>query len=79
LQYTLDAKASGNSWSVRFHLFDSSGRLVRTLVDGKAPSGQNRITWDGTDASGRPLSSGVYFYRLEADSLATSGKIVLLR
>ena len=51
-----------------------------TLVDEAwMPVGRQRVTWDGTDETGRALSSGVYFYRLEAGSYAVSQRIVLLR
>ncbi|RMI04727.1 MAG: DNRLRE domain-containing protein, partial [Calditrichaeota bacterium] len=47
-------------------VFDVTGQKVRTLIGGQMPAGKHRIQWDGTDASGKPAVSGVYFYRLEA-------------
>jgi len=37
------------------------------------------ISWDGTDDSGRRLSPGVYFVRLEADEFKKTEKAILLR
>ncbi len=45
---------------VRVSIFDVKGRLVRVLRDGAAPAGESRWSWDGRDAGGRPLASGVY-------------------
>jgi len=39
---------------------------VRTLADGVMGPGAFAATWDGRDASGHAVGSGVYFYRLRA-------------
>jgi len=65
---------------VALHVYDVAGRLVKTLVDGELESGEYEATWDGTDAAGARVASGVYMLRLEAGghSLA-SAKAVLLK
>jgi hypothetical protein len=45
---------------VRLTVFNTIGQEVVTLVDGRLPAGAHRIAWNA------PVSSGVYFYRLEA-------------
>ncbi len=45
-------------------IYDVSGRVVRTLVDRQVAAGTHAVTWDGTDAIGRNVASGVYLYRL---------------
>jgi flagellar hook assembly protein FlgD len=42
-------------------VYDLLGRKVRTLIDGLVSSGIYETEWDGTDAEGRMLHSGVYF------------------
>lgn len=64
---------------VRLQVFDVSGRLVRTLVDGDRGAGSHAETWNGEDGGGRQVSSGVYFYRLTAEDLVLTRKMVLLR
>jgi flagellar hook assembly protein FlgD len=39
----------------------------------------HEITWDGRDDAGRPVGSGVYFYRLEAGSFRESRPMTILR
>jgi hypothetical protein len=39
---------------------------VATLVDGTVKAGSYSIDWNGVDATGKPVVSGVYYYRLEA-------------
>jgi hypothetical protein len=46
-------------------IVDLRGRLVRTLLDESVPVGRHARTWDGTDATGRPVAAGVYLYRLD--------------
>ena len=62
---------------VRLEVFDVGGRRVRTLVDAERPAGEHRVDWDGRDARGRRVSSGVYFYKLDAGSTARVRKMVL--
>lgn len=65
--------------NVRLSVFTPEGRLVTTLVDDVRPAGLNDVTWDGTDASGRRVSSGLYLYRLEAGKTVLSRKMLLMK
>lgn len=50
-------------------VFDISGRLVRTLMDGEnVPAGTHFKDWDGIGDSGGSAAAGIYFYRLQTDS-----------
>jgi hypothetical protein len=60
-------------------IHDARGRLVRVLVDGAVTAGEQRAVWDGTDAAGRRLGSGVYFARLTADGATATSKLVLVK
>ena len=64
---------------VSLKVFDVSGRLVRTLVDGPLSDGVHRYTWDGRNQRGSSVSSGVYFYVLRSETIRQSRKAVLLR
>jgi hypothetical protein len=61
----------------RLEIYDSRGRLVRSL--GRYPAGQHRVTWDGSDAAGQRCASGVYFYRLNSASGSWTGKMALVK
>jgi Zn-dependent metalloprotease len=60
-------------------VFDARGRHVRTLVDGDLPAGAHTVTWSGDDAQGRPVSSGVYFYRLVAGDQQAERRMLLVK
>jgi hypothetical protein len=64
---------------VRVEVFDIGGRLVATLIDEDRRGGPHQVTWHGRSQSGRPVSSGVYFYRVSAPGFVQSKKIVLTR
>ena len=59
---------------VRLIVYDVSGRKVKELVSGFQTAGAHRITFD---ASG--LTSGVYFYRLEAVNFSQTRKMILMK
>jgi hypothetical protein len=60
-------------------IYDASGRLVTRLVDRHVERGEHHIEWSGCDASGAPVASGVYFYRINTGKEVRSRKMVLLR
>lgn len=60
-------------------IFDVAGRLVSTLVDRDLPAGRHSVTWRGTDAQGRQMATGVYFYELRGDGEAVTKSMVLLK
>lgn len=64
---------------VSIRIFDTSGRLVRTLLNVSIPAGLHEVTWSGTDEAGRRMSSGVYLYRIEVGPRAETAKLVLTR
>jgi len=56
--------------TVRFDLFDATGRWVDRLARGRRAAGPHRLIWDGRDARGRRAAPGIYFGRLETDTRA---------
>lgn len=53
---------------VRLSVYDVLGREITTLAAGQCPAGRTSVTWDGKDASGNSVASGVYFYRIDVRS-----------
>ncbi len=64
---------------VSIRIYDVSGRLVRTLVDGVRQPGRHLTVWNGRDGQGRRVAAGVYFCVAEAVGESATRKIVLLR
>jgi spore coat protein A len=63
-----------NDSHIRLAVFNSLGQEVKVLIDANAPAGQHTVK---LDAAG--LSSGVYFYRIEAGSFVDTKKMVVLK
>ena len=64
---------------VRIKVYDAQGRLVRTLVDANVDPGRYQAHWDGRNSAGGTVSSGVYFYKMEADRFYATRKMLVLR
>jgi flagellar hook assembly protein FlgD len=64
---------------VTLNIYDSRGRLVARVVDDDQDAGGRRVVWNGTDQRGRPVASGVYFYRLASNGKTEMRRVVLLR
>ena len=66
--------------AVTLEIFDIQGRKVRSLLnDQRFEAGRHEQPWDGRDAGGRGVSSGVYFYRFAAGAEERVGKLTLLK
>ncbi|UCE01514.1 MAG: T9SS type A sorting domain-containing protein [Candidatus Latescibacterota bacterium] len=68
---------------VSLRIYDVAGRLVRTLIDAPLKRGryvgESAAVWDGFDESGQRVSSGVYFYRLNAPDFVATKKMVMMK
>ncbi|MFC1714494.1 sigma-70 family RNA polymerase sigma factor [Candidatus Poribacteria bacterium] len=70
--------------AVTIRIHDSAGRLVRTLDLGTKSAGfyTDKIKaahWDGTNESGEPIASGLYFYTIQAGEFAATRKMLILK
>jgi hypothetical protein len=54
------------SGPVRVRIFDIGGRLVRTLVSERQPSGEHSVSWDGRDRDGLRVPAGIYTVRMDS-------------
>ncbi len=70
-----DLPAAGDA---RLEAFSVEGRRVAAIAAGWRAAGAHRVAWDGRDASGRALPSGVYLVRLTAGAREATRKVVLL-
>jgi len=64
---------------VHLVIYDVLGRQVRTLVNQDLTAGYHKAVWDATDDLGRPLSGGLYIYRIQAGDYSKTMKMVLLK
>jgi len=74
VEYSL--KAPGE---VRLAVYDVMGRLVRQIVNDRKPAGVHKAAWDGKNANGKLVSSGVYFMKLSSQGLNKTARFVVVR
>lgn len=58
--------------------YDATGRTVKVLDEGMQSAGRHSLAWDGRDEKGRLVSAGIYFVRLERQTITLSRKIVVV-
>jgi len=59
-------------------IYNVAGQLVRAY-SGSAPAGVKTIEWDGKDASGSQVASGMYFYKATVGSFTATKKMILMK
>jgi hypothetical protein len=64
---------------VSLKVYNILGQVVNTLVDEPLDAGSHSVMWDGKNAQGRDVASGVYFYRISAGGFESIEKMTLLR
>ncbi len=64
---------------ISIKIFDTLGREVKTLIERNVRAGEYSISWDGTDQTGREVSSGTYFYQLKAADQIYTRSLSLLK
>ena len=74
IRFNLPAAAS-----VTLKIYNSIGQEVRLLAEGLWPAGQHVVPWDGANAQGRQVASGVYLYQLRTGAFVQTRKMVFLR
>jgi hypothetical protein len=74
IEFALDSPSR-----VAIEIVDARGARVATLHAGARGAGTHQVAWDGRDDAGRPVASGVYFYRLQGAGNGEARKMVLLK
>lgn len=77
--YRVDPDHPGEGLVCRCAVYDVQGRLIKILYKGGMEAGIGTFRWDGTDARGREVGSGVYFCRLDINGASVRKKMVLIR
>ncbi len=68
--------------NVTINIFTPTGTLIRTLSLGKRPAGDylshpKAVHWDGRNNTGEHVSSGIYFYTINADEFSATRKMLI--
>jgi hypothetical protein len=74
IRYTVASHAH-----VEIKVYNALGQMVRVLTDGVKEPGVHTVHWDGCNVRGDRVSSGVYFYQIEAGPFSATRKMLVLR
>lgn len=65
--------------NVLIEIYNIKGQKVKTLINGFREAGYHSVIWNGKDNSGKPVASGLYFYRMRTDNYSKIRKMILLK
>jgi flagellar hook assembly protein FlgD len=60
-------------------VYDLLGRKIASLLNGTQPAGQYTLEWNGRDANGLGVPTGMYFLRLSSEEFNTTQKVMLMK
>jgi len=64
--------------NLKLNIYDINGKLIKSLIDNENwDAGRYNVNWNGTNEQKQPVSSGVYFYRLEAGNFNITKSMIL--
>jgi len=64
---------------VRMQVFDTQGRLVRSLIDSNHEAGRYEARWNGRNDHGQGVAPGIYFFRVTSPHLQQTRRMVLIQ
>jgi hypothetical protein len=79
IEFAIPADSERDGAVTKLVIFNMLGKHVRTLVDEHQMAGFYSVTWDGRNANGLDVPSGVYVYRLVTGTFIASKKMLLIR
>ena len=68
-----------NDGLVNLTVYDMTGRVVKTLVNGSQTAGFKSVLWNATNDRNEPVSAGLYLYTIQAGEFRQTKKMVLLK
>lgn len=77
--HTNIALSMPQSGALSLKIYNAKGQLVKEVFSGDLPKGEHSFTWDGTDARGRAVASGVYFYTAKTAKGSSTRKMLLMK
>ena len=67
------------SQKVVIHIFDGTGKLIRTIADAQMQAGAHQFTWNAADENGKAVASGIYYLKFSAGNYAETRKVSVIK
>jgi hypothetical protein len=77
IEFSLNTDPADN---IELVIYNLKGQKVKTfLINSSTDQPINSVIWNGDDDSGKPVSSGIYFYKLKSDNFEKTKKMLLMK
>ena len=64
---------------VNLEIYNMKGQKVKQLISDQLSAGKHSVIWNGNDENGKPVSSGIYFYKLKSGVYTSTKKMILMK
>ncbi|MDO9578215.1 MAG: T9SS type A sorting domain-containing protein, partial [Candidatus Cloacimonadales bacterium] len=76
ISFELNTETTENTEIVFFNM---KGQKIKQLVNEQLSAGKYSVVWDGKDDQNKPVSSGIYFYRMITKDYSATKKMIMLK
>ncbi|MDP8201176.1 MAG: SBBP repeat-containing protein [Candidatus Tenebribacter burtonii] len=76
---TISFSVTQNSDFVNLEIYNIKGKKVKQLIGDHLSVGQHSVVWDGKDETNKPVSSGIYFYKMKTNNNEETKKMILMK
>ncbi|MDP1677551.1 MAG: right-handed parallel beta-helix repeat-containing protein [Bacteroidota bacterium] len=76
---TISYQVPEDGQHVNIVIYNITGQIVRTLVNGNYMAGEYSVQWDGVDENGYRVSSGLYFFRMVSNNFVSVKKMLMVK
>ena len=70
---------TGHTENTELSIYNIKGQKVKILLNEHLSKGNHSINWDGKDSNNKPVTSGIYFYKLSSGKSSAMKKMLLLK
>lgn len=64
---------------VKLEIYGSDGKRIKTLTNGIQSAGEYSVIWDATDNSNKPVTPGIYLYKIDANGIHSTERIAKIK
>ncbi len=76
---TIEFSTTEHTEHTELIIYNIKGQKVKQLVSGQFSSGRHSVIWNGKDENDKPVSSGIYFYKLSTDNEMKVKKAIIVK
>ena len=67
------------SENTEISIYNIKGQKVKTLLNDKLEAGKHSLIWNGKDKNEKPITSGIFFYKIKSGTFSATKKMIMLK